>query len=48
VPGDLLQLVVGIALATAHTDDADEPHRLLGLVLDTIPDPADRSAVVDQ
>ncbi len=36
-PGDLLQLVVGIALATAHTDDADEPDRLLGLVLDTIP-----------
>jgi AcrR family transcriptional regulator len=36
-PGDLLQLVVGVALATAHTDDADEPDRLLGLVLDSIP-----------
>jgi AcrR family transcriptional regulator len=36
-PGDLLQLVVGIALATTHIDDADQPDRLLGLVLDTIP-----------
>lgn len=36
-PGDLLQLVVGIALATTRTDDADQPDRLLGLVLDSIP-----------
>jgi AcrR family transcriptional regulator len=35
-PGDLLQLVVGVALATAHTDDADEPDRLLGIVLDAV------------
>jgi AcrR family transcriptional regulator len=33
-PGDLLQLVVGIALATTHVDDADQPDRLLALVLD--------------
>jgi len=33
-PGDLLRLVVGIALATPHTED-DQPTRLLGLVLDT-------------
>jgi AcrR family transcriptional regulator len=35
-PGDLLQLVVGIALATTHVDDADQPDRLLALVLDAI------------
>jgi AcrR family transcriptional regulator len=36
-PGDLLQLVVGIALTTTHTADTDEPSRLLSLVLDVIP-----------
>jgi AcrR family transcriptional regulator len=35
-PGDLLQLVVGIALATAQVDDADEPDRLLGIVIDAV------------
>jgi AcrR family transcriptional regulator len=34
--GDLLQLVVGIALATTHVDDADQPDRLLALVLDAV------------
>ncbi|MEV0972206.1 TetR/AcrR family transcriptional regulator [Microtetraspora glauca] len=34
-PGDLLQLVVGIALSTARSDDdPDRPGRLLSLVLD--------------
>jgi hypothetical protein len=33
---DLIQLVVGIALATAHTDDADQPERLLAFVLESI------------
>ncbi|MFJ8165484.1 TetR/AcrR family transcriptional regulator [Streptomyces sp. NPDC096136] len=32
--GDLVQLVVGIALATAHGSGADQPDRLLALVLD--------------
>lgn len=36
-PGDLLQLVVGIALTTTHTTDENEPTRLLSLVLDAIP-----------
>ncbi|MCX4985697.1 TetR/AcrR family transcriptional regulator [Streptomyces sp. NBC_00572] len=31
---DLVQLVVGIALSTAHTPDPDQPDRLLELVLD--------------
>lgn len=35
-PGDLLQLVVGIALVTTHADDADQPDRLLALVLDAV------------
>jgi AcrR family transcriptional regulator len=35
-PGDLLQLVVGIALATTNVDDVDQPGRLLALVLDAI------------
>lgn len=43
-PADLLQLVVGIALATARTTDAEEPLRLLTLILDTIPAPAGRGA----
>jgi AcrR family transcriptional regulator len=38
-PGDLLQLVVGIALTTTHAADPDEPSRLLSLVLDAIPRP---------
>jgi AcrR family transcriptional regulator len=33
---DLIQLVVGIALATAHGDDADQPERLLAFVQDAI------------
>ena len=35
-PGDLLQLVVGIALVTTHPDDADQPDRLLAHVLDAV------------
>lgn len=31
---DLVQLVVGIALSTAHREDAEQPERLLALVLD--------------
>ncbi len=38
-PGDLLQLVVGVALATVRTADPEEPARLLGLILDAIPAP---------
>lgn len=36
-PGDLLQLVVGIAMVTTHTDDAEQSDWLLGLVLDAVP-----------
>jgi AcrR family transcriptional regulator len=32
--GDLVQLVVGIALSTTHGADAEQPERLLELVLD--------------
>jgi AcrR family transcriptional regulator len=35
-PDDLLQLVVGIALATTRGEDADQPDRLLALVLDAV------------
>ncbi|MGI5488687.1 TetR/AcrR family transcriptional regulator [Microtetraspora malaysiensis] len=36
-PGDLIQLVVGIALSTARNDDdAGRPDRLLALVLDAV------------
>jgi AcrR family transcriptional regulator len=36
-PEDLLQLVVGIALATARNDDdPEQPDRLLGVVLDAV------------
>lgn len=35
-PGDLLRLVVGIALSTAHGEDAEQPARLLALVLDAV------------
>ncbi|MFF1649648.1 hypothetical protein [Streptomyces sp. NPDC058240] len=31
---DLVQLVVGIALSTARREDAEQPERLLALVLD--------------
>ncbi|QES46653.1 TetR/AcrR family transcriptional regulator [Streptomyces venezuelae] len=34
--GDLLQLVVGIALSTARSEDADQPGRLLALVVDAV------------
>ncbi|MFF2302616.1 TetR/AcrR family transcriptional regulator [Streptomyces sp. NPDC058128] len=34
--GDLVQLVVGIALSTAHGPDTDQPARLLDLVLDAV------------
>jgi AcrR family transcriptional regulator len=44
---DLIQLVVGIALATARGDDADQPDRLLALVLDTIPRAQGRSSRAD-
>jgi AcrR family transcriptional regulator len=43
-PGDLLQLVVGIALTTTRPADPDEPTRLLDLVLDAIPAPQGRGA----
>ncbi|MEE1752801.1 TetR/AcrR family transcriptional regulator [Streptomyces sp. SP18CS02] len=33
---DLLQLVVGIALSTARDEDAEQPDRLLALVLDAV------------
>jgi len=36
LPGDLLQLIVGIALSTAHDDDPEQPGRLLALTLDTV------------
>lgn len=36
-PGDMVQLVVGIALSTPHhTPDPDQPSRLLDLALDAI------------
>ncbi|WKX69340.1 TetR/AcrR family transcriptional regulator [Streptomyces sp. XD-27] len=35
-PGDLIQLVVGVALATVRGEDAAQPGRLLGLVLDAV------------
>ncbi|MBL7495951.1 TetR/AcrR family transcriptional regulator [Frankia sp. CNm7] len=35
-PDDLIQLVVGIALATARGDDADQADRLLALALDAV------------
>ncbi|WP_106410532.1 MULTISPECIES: TetR/AcrR family transcriptional regulator [Pseudofrankia] len=35
-PDDLVQLVVGIALATARTGDADQADRLLALALDAV------------
>jgi len=35
-PDDLVQLVVGIALATARRDDADQAGRLLTLALDAV------------
>lgn len=37
LPGDMVQLVVGIALSTPHdTPDPDQPSRLLDLALDAI------------
>ncbi|MGW3495773.1 hypothetical protein [Streptomyces sp. NPDC001020] len=33
---DLLQLVIGIALSTAHSDQAGQPELLLDLVLDAV------------
>ncbi|WFB11973.1 hypothetical protein LRS74_00490 [Streptomyces sp. LX-29] len=35
-PGDLIQLVVGVALATVRVEDVAQLGRLLGLVLEAV------------
>ncbi|GAA3722756.1 hypothetical protein HDA32_000805 [Spinactinospora alkalitolerans] len=44
-PGDLVQLVLGIALSTARSGDAGQPGRLLAPVLDAVHGPGGRAGV---